>query len=1122
MNGRYVIPQLRGNKMNISPLMKRVKPISMSNIKNSVEKDSTLYKRLAYDLLVSAGGYMTHLINIYASMINSNYEIGSKKDIQLKNCIMMIYKYIGPKKVLVTDEDIEEINKINYPEVIGDSFFKFQFINNDIKDNDKIIGLMNIYNNDLTSKIEEARDYIKSKINERFKNKIYTWIKTRTLLKIYDAIIEIENKYNALFTTPRNELKRSGELSYIDSFFSYIQDESGKTFSKLDITDKDIERLSTARELQNIITHGIEYANGNYIGYVTHNNIKEKMKQYQEIQKKSMEEIIEQYESKKEELPNDLKFIKENLRLMGEYPDPIEYSNVQLMGKDDMPNTPRKCSMSFDKILPEFIIPKGEGESGSNDIPYNKRQIVYGHNTDLKKYRECNKYFRTEAGYVDPIADIIIKEGISYSPLYNIYFTMKASQTDMLFPIRFILPSSRRMLSKHPGKQILDKYLEEYNFIGLIEYNYIDYYKSYRIVKKVLLIFDSNEDRFNTHAGKKTTFYLIDYQLTKVNVGHLHPMLIATFNEFNMITNPKYLDMPIYKYKGTKPGENQILFVHNEKMGSIDGFEDKLEPFTQYDIEMYTKSVISNVHNTIKYGPDEGHIIYGGGDGEVEKIKKNSIIHLSSCIFTVLYTEMYKKDKNRIPLSSFEFVFLLYPYIYITNHQYSGFISYNTPKYKKIYTQDKIIGSENSSFNEIIKYNNISTKNKNILEINNTNAVSIIHIKNSKNLSIFLYPNVKYYTINYKRVSYKGYDTRVYNQFKVIKIDKKDIIIYNLSEAEDIKNEYENEYLNIKYWKILIKFIKLNLNKDGTLIMMITMNTNDGKKCILKLQKLFKTVSLHRLNIKHVFKQVGLVLVCKGFGYKPTSNYTLKSLEQLNNGIHLNKFKFYYDLFAFYDKFKSSSNIYKIIDKQKEWQLLMSYLYAKEWKLKFSIKVDKQFLQRLKDNLSSLFHNKAFSKSLKEIKYYYNKFPKNDVLHSKIDWSLPHYGTVQTMIDTNKEYAELHGHSFKNIVTNSMCKEYGCEHKFELGVDSIKGVWELYLRYPEITIYKPSDMVEADHFYIKTKGKRDDQIKIPKRYNKYFVIEFVTAFKKMVELYAKRIEYEVLLLKYKKWLKPLL
>lgn len=1106
MSRAYVPPhrRRRGNNNGSKrlTLSERYPNRNVLNYEKMVNNSGSDVARKAYQLLCTAGTYLIPDDNLYTFAIkNPDFE-------GVAEVIDTIYAYMDPKECGVKSE----------AEMVSDSpMFKFRFVSGYNSGDEVTRKFMSYYTDEMMVHIDEARKLIFKSIRGN-----------EVLSHLYEIIVSKEKEFGFLFSTPPKV-----DDVFVDRVYKLLDIRNG---SVRRVSGRELKKLDTRYKLDNVLKHGIKKNNSgeDFIGFVRKDNVPVKLKDYQKVRSRAAAKLIEDYGGNG--LPKELEYVRTYVEADYVNGDPIEVANVEIMGEDNTDSSLWKCDFSqfgLENLLLDFVDPEHRiisaelvdryyaflNGKGSRDelieelnrvrLSYNRRQNVFAFTRDITKYEFCNRFFRLMENYTDYFTDNGIElEGMSYSALFNKYYTIKTTVTNMMFPLRFILPSNRRQMGKHSGQISIEKYLKMYDFVGLIELKFL----GKRLSKGFILIFKirSEKPEIDWYTGRLSHFKLIDFRLQLVPIGHLDYQKNITYDELNVLS---YLNVPVFQLKQQfNPTDTKILFVHNKNYASGDippAIMEKLESFNDFDF---------NVYKTTRYNQNR-MLMYGGG--------KRSIEWYSNHIFNVIYYDTFHESEHKLPLTDLEFAYLLFPYIYVTDRQYSGFLSFKSSKYRNIYSLGRIVKDEGAKFNEISKVFGINTKGKKVLEINNYFSTTLVHIKDSDNLTLFLYPHIKYFSLDKDRVFketlstyYKNFNTRINKTFRVVKIEKQDLIVFNLIHYKETDYEYENEKDDLKLRKKMIEFIKLNLAKGGSLLFNIGYINLDGtQKIVLQLQKLFESVKLYRPTIQHVFKQVGLVLYAKGFGLSKGKGrgggYSMMDLKVINEGIHLDKFKLYYDLFPYYFKFVESNRRLKMIKYEQEFQMICSYLYAKRWGLKFSIPIDKTFIKKLKDNLKrSLTSAGNYTYSFKTMKEYYMKFPKK-FIRRKLDWSLEGYGDVGDKLRINREYAARWGYKEKNMVTEDFRYLDKGGVKMRLGTDDVvRQVWEMYIRYREIVVWRPEQVVGADVFYVVCKGARDDKCVVPKGIDKFFAEKMVEIIKEFTDMYSDRLRKEIELLKF--------
>lgn len=925
--------------------------------------------------------------------------------------------------------------------------------------------LTNIYTHIFTAKVHETHEYIAKRIQKLATTATITPKLAELLHQIHNSIVIAEQRDHFIFNVPfhfntdyvRNLCKSLSLVISIPQANELLPH---------------IKMLDTYKQMDYIQKHGIMKGNDDeYIGFVHDTNVRNKLAQYQKV-----------------------RGTYNNTR------DPINIANEEVFGNNNNNSIERHCDTTKlhpDEIMPQFIDPTQKYIKWSDqpakewlitELPYNRRQIVYLFGEDEARYRNCNRFFRVARNIFSKDET---REGYKYNKLLNKYLTMVGANIKMLIPIRIVLPIDFEM-----GKHLPQKTITDQQFSGIISYNVSNMLRSYT---KLIFVFKPKVDHYNLESGISYPFELYDYRFLTIPIGHLEHKKAVTYDELSTLS---YMKVPIYELIQS-PTDNRILFVHNPSIGEI-------PPEINSLLRRLNPSNIKDIMSTrfLTTVPGTRHV---GG-----KRLKPSNSNIMSNLFEKIYT--YKL------MTHLEFRYLLYPYIYISNSQFSVFLTYKTPKYNNIYNISTIIKETNTISHEIITKFNIKQINQNVLEVNNYFPTSLTYLKKCSNTyNLLLFPNVKYHNLDKEKIQantlkkyYKKYNTRIEQTLKVVKYPtKQDIIFFNLLSMTPYVSENSqiiDERNNLSIREFTLKFIKTNLNKNGTLILnLAVMNVLETRKFVLKLQKLFKTVQIYRPEIQHVFKQAGLALICKNYQSPlPSSKHTLKSLNLINNQYELDKEKFYYDLFPFYTNFVTSRQQPAIIKSQQKFQMLASYLYAKHWKLKLSIKSPAKRLLS-KSYISAVLKDPPIKFDFKEMRRLYKKSTQIRTL-SPYDIAIPSTKTtIWEKMRINREYAKLHNYKPKP----SPALPTKNHHIFTIDKSSLQKIWKLFLTNPSITVHRPSNLSPPDAFYVITKGKPTPLPTPQPKMDKYFAIKMLELFTEMCHLYAFRLKKEVTLLKYK-------
>jgi len=679
----------------------------------------------------------------------------------------------------------------------------------------------------------------------------------------------------------------------------------------------------TLYKLDNLLRHGID----GKLGYLSDESgydkakklIEERKKQLQQLQqnncsnKKFSDKFINDEIEKLNIEENEKLNIKEN----GEYISPHkrnkEYvidtcNKIQWSEEEEIyvPNINKNCE-ALDPLLYEFVDYDTRNDPPQS-LPLNKRQYIYGFSKDILPYKKYKEYFR-----VMPYPNIINNCGyhnlIQYSQLLNKLGSFCATNSDLLFPMRFILRNpyiEDRSLNKI-SKQINIEELCKYTFIGMVSINR----KMVSINQKItsnnkdisydFFILKNERDKtyFNYIKGKFSNFLLVDFRLQIIDINTIFPLKNITWDEFNMVF--KWLNKDIYYYKDDERVQKKDkpinFFVHNKNKYPIipEELKEKLILFKS-DSDLYRKF-------NIKYNQLYKQDLLNKEDlliSDINSLFMNSSLSGGSKLFKTEYIiKSYKKKHTNlniiikdliekynieIAFKLEELFFLFDPYFLI--HTHIRYTNINNKVSNISFNIDDKINIR--SFESLYIFNLINKNNMDILEINNYTNNSIyncIFIANKNKISINC--DTDLFTI-YRHDSFKPYydiNNRYNNDIKnisssnkinifndyitkdtLINVNKKyDLICCNIaSKSSKLWFLMEEQSLNLKF--IFIIYSLLRLNKNGNLIISYgDILTIQSYQIINNLIPYFDDIVIHNQEVKEKYKQTGTDIICKKF-----------------------------------------------------------------------------------------------------------------------------------------------------------------------------------------------------------------------------------------------------------------
>ena len=660
----------------------------------------------------------------------------------------------------------------------------------------------------------------------------------------------------------------------------------------------------TLYKLDNLLRHGID----GKLGYLSDERGYDKAKELIKERKEQLEQLKKNNCSNKkisDKFINDeIEKLTENIKENGKYINPHQRNKEYVIDKCNKIQWSEEeeiCDPNINKnnlkdLLYEFVNYDTKDDPPPS-LPLNKRQYIYGFSENIEPYKKYKQYFRV-APYQDGINNCYYNL-IEYSQLLNKLGSFCATNSDLLFPMRFILKNpylEDRSLNKIT-KQINTIDLFKYTFIGMVSINrkifdiitsnYKDISYNFFILKN-----ETDKTNFNYIKGKFSNFLLIDFRLQIIDINTIFPLKNITWDEFNMVF--KWLNKDIYYYKEDEINQNKQInfFVHNKnKYPHIpEELKKKIILFTS-DSDMYKKFNIT--YNEL-YKQD---LLT---DSYIDSLFKNSSLSGGSKLFKTEYImESYKK--NNINLDGIihnliekynieigfkfnELFFLFDPYFLIHTHIINTNIN---NKISNIFfnIDDKI---NIRSFESLYIFNLINKNNMDILEINNYTNNSIyncIFIANKNKISINCDTDLftiyrhdsfnPYYDINnrynndIKNISSSN-KINIFNDYItkdiLINVNKKyDLICCNITSASSkLWFLIEEQSLNLKF--IFIIYSLLRLNKNGNLIISYgDILTIQSYQIINNLIPYFDDIIIHNEEVKEKYKQTGTNIICKKF-----------------------------------------------------------------------------------------------------------------------------------------------------------------------------------------------------------------------------------------------------------------
>ena len=233
-------------------------------------------------------------------------------------------------------------------------------------------------------------------------------------------------------------------------------------------------------------------------------------------------------------------------------------------------------------------------------LPLNLRQYIFGYSSEIKKLNTYKQYFRI-LGATNP--NVRTPECyfnlVAYSVFFNKFMTLCANETNMLFPLRFIINNplredNTRILNRLSNSPKPIQFIK-YKLIGIIRIKrkwskYPD--KDYNLYNFIFKNTDSIKSEFHWLNGKFSHFAFIDHsRFLQVHHGNIYHLKGITWDEFSMTYEYLNNDLYVYKKDIEENSKNLNIFVHNKRFQPI--IEDELQKqLVIFDKNLYDKFTI--------------------------------------------------------------------------------------------------------------------------------------------------------------------------------------------------------------------------------------------------------------------------------------------------------------------------------------------------------------------------------------------------------------------------------------------------------------------------------------------------------------------------------------------------
>jgi len=371
---------------------------------------------------------------------------------------------------------------------------------------------------------------------------------------------------------------------------------------------KEIQTMEKIKEMKSVTDGEFVQKTCNLIKY----GIDEKIYHHTDKRIKNIKSKLKSYETIDDVEYDEIYINKKELNLY------IKTSPIEQVDIIKIPNNLKEKIKSKDiDILYDFIDPEKK-YNHLDEIPYNKRQFIYGFLENINFYKNFPEYFNINP-WKGNQSENCYQNLIRYSLLLNKLNVFCISQLDIPFPLRYIFnkPYVIREEGKEGGRKCIfkvvngkarklcfdinNKFLQQiqvsYNPSRIYENKIIGYVKIKGTNISFIILLNDKKER-HRYIGKYSYFSMTNMRLEQMDINNITPTQNISWDEFNIMYH--YLKKPIYiynpdpsKYKSIYDillKEDDInttynLFVHNENYTIPEVLKEKLIRITDENYE---------------------------------------------------------------------------------------------------------------------------------------------------------------------------------------------------------------------------------------------------------------------------------------------------------------------------------------------------------------------------------------------------------------------------------------------------------------------------------------------------------------------------------------------------------
>lgn len=575
-----------------------------------------------------------------------------------------------------------------------------------------------------------------------------------------------------------------------------------------------------------------------------------------------------------------------------------------------------------------------DSEDFEKIIKERKRQYIFGYKDTIDRFGYEDYPLLFEAMGI--IYDLFNNCGqyVNWSLLTNLLYDYCAlEQTDMLFPIRFLLDRKMNLSYfpdpedptkgkynlnfrfKNKPRYIFDPKLFKFTGVITIKYEFTPpEHSKKKAEKRAFLLFvfkkifnpkDIDPELFlelrknyNLDSGLMPEYVILNHTLKFIEYGNIFKNPAITHIEFNHFLTYSNTDVDFYRHKPSISKGVDMLFIRKRNGMVLD--QSKIDDMDLEKVKIVKLKGNDDRYLFIKIEPENE--IQDGGKG-----KKNDL-YLSLYVNDI-YTEFIDKVYNIENTKNYQEVLNklihIYPYAFVNVNDFKSQAIFQKKIFNKLLPKYTPITYNFFQNNEVIKsFLQIKTiSNHSILQIgivpdycealvyNNYKIKDITFIFPTKYTNLLdkvhndIIHKINYYfNKNIYKINIINFDDTIDKIFDIELSNKKDlIIINNIFYEKGISNKDIEELQNFLLKIVEVVYAIKNLKENGNLIIVFnTMIFQQTSELYIWLKSHFKESYLYYPEISNKLKRSNLVAIFKGFK-QPSTNELNKITKYMEN-----------------------------------------------------------------------------------------------------------------------------------------------------------------------------------------------------------------------------------------------